>query len=87
MDDADNVRWTISVPRETDVALRTFLAKAGLKKGNLSEFVANAVRWRLFDLNVTSARARNADVRGEEIDDAIEEALAEVRAERFRKPL
>lgn len=87
MAEADTIRWTISVPRETDVALRTFLAQTGLKKGNLSEFVADAVRWRLFELNVASARARNADVPGEEIEDAIEEALAEVRAERFRKPL
>lgn len=87
MKDSDSVRWTISVPKETDVSLRTYLAQAGLRKGNLSEFVADAVRWRLFDLNVTAARARNADVSSEEIEDAIEEALAEVRAERFRKPV
>lgn len=87
MSDADNVRWTISVSKETDVALRTFLAQTGLKKGNLSEFVADAVRWRLFDLNVKSARARNTGVSSEEIEDAIEAALAEVRAERFRKPI
>lgn len=87
MADADSVRWTISVPKETDVALRTFLAQTGLKKGNLSEFVADAVRWRLFDLNVKSARAKNAGVSSEEIEDAIEMALAEVRAERFRKPI
>jgi ribbon-helix-helix protein len=87
MEDSDNVRWTISVPKQTDVALRTFLAQAGLKKGNLSEFVADAVRWRLFDLNVSAARAKNAGVPSEEIEDAIEEALTHVRAERFRKPL
>lgn len=86
MADGDSVRWTISVPRETDVSLRTYLAKTGLKKGNLSEFVAEAVRWRLFDLNVNSARARNADKSSAEIEDAIEQALTEVRAARFRKP-
>lgn len=86
MEDSDTVRWTISVPKETDVLLRTFLAQTGLKKGNLSEFVANAVRWRLFDLNVTAARAKNVDVSSEEIEDAIEQALVDVRAERFRKP-
>jgi Ribbon-helix-helix domain len=37
---ADNVRWTIFVPKETDVSLRTHLAQAGLKKGSLSQFVA-----------------------------------------------
>lgn len=87
MERSDNVRWTISVPKETDVSLRTYLAQLGLKKGNLSEFVADAVRWRLFDLNVSAARARNADVPAEEIEDAIEAALREVRAERFRKPV
>lgn len=86
MEDSDSVRWTISVPKETDVLLRTFLAQTGLKKGDLSEFVANAVRWRLFDLNVTAARAKNVDASSEEIEDAIEQALVDVRAERFRKP-
>ena len=86
MEDSESVRWTISVPKETDVLLRTFLAQTGLKKGDLSEFVANAVRWRLFDLNVTAARAKNIDVSSEEIEDAIEQALVDVRAERFRKP-
>ena len=86
MEDSDNVRWTISVPRETDVSLRTYLAQMGLKKGDLSEFVADAVRWRLFDLNVSAARARNADVPPENLEDAIEAALAKVRAGRFRKP-
>lgn len=57
----------------------------GFKKGDLSEFVADAVRWRLFDLNVTAARAKNVDVASGEIEDAIEQALVNVRAERFRK--
>jgi hypothetical protein len=82
----ETVRWTITVPKETDVSLRTYLAQAGFRKGNLSEFVADAVRWRLFDLNVAAARAKNIDEPSEEIEDAIEAALAEVRAERFRKP-
>jgi hypothetical protein len=86
MNDSAAVRWTISVPKETDIALRTYLAQAGLRKGDLSEFVADAVRWRLFDLNVTAARAKNTHVSSDTIEDAIEEALVEVRAERFRNP-
>ena len=82
----DTVRWSISVPKEIDVSLRTHLAQLGLKKGDLSEFVADAVRWRLLDLNVRAAREKNADVPSEQIEDAIEEALREVRAERFRTP-
>lgn len=87
MQDSENVRWTILVPKETDVSLRTYLAQKGLRRGNLSEFVADAVRWRLFDLNVSAARAKNADASSEAIEDAIEDALTEVRAERFRKPV
>ncbi len=86
MVDSTVVRWTISVPKETDFSLRTYLAQVGGRKGDLSEFVAEAVRWRLFDLNVTAARAKNADLSSDEIEDAIEDALAEVRAERFRNP-
>jgi hypothetical protein len=86
MVDSTAVRWTISVPKETDLSLRTYLAQAGGRKGDLSEFVADAVRWRLFDLNVTAARAKNAELSSDAIEDAIEDALAEVRAERFRNP-
>lgn len=75
------------MPRATDVALRAFLTRSGLNKGNLSAFVADAVHRRLLDLNVHSARARNADVPSAEIEDAIGAALAEVRAERFRNPI
>jgi hypothetical protein len=83
-DDA-NVRWTIFAPKETDLSLRTHLAQAGVKKGGLSKFVADAVRWRLFDLNVAAAQARNQAVSSEQLEDEIEQALAEVRAERFAK--
>lgn len=56
MKDADSIRWTISVPKATGVSVRAYLAEIGTKKGNLSEFVAEAVRWRLFDLNVSECR-------------------------------
>jgi hypothetical protein len=79
----NNVRWTIFAPKDTDVSLRTHLAQAGLKKGSLSQFVADAVRWRLFDLNVGIAQSHNKDVPLAQIEDEIEQALAEVRAERF----
>ncbi len=86
MEDTTRVRWTISVPKDTDVALRIYLAQTGLSRGDLSEFVVDAARWRLFDFNVTSARAKNAGVPAEQIEEALKEALDEVRAERFQKP-
>jgi hypothetical protein len=65
------------------VTLRTFLARSGLKKGDLSKFVEDAVQWRLMKLNIAEARARNAHLSPEEIEAAVEQALSEVRAERF----
>lgn len=47
-----NIRWSIAVPEDTDRALRTFLARTGGKKGDLSRFVDEAVVTRLFELTV-----------------------------------
>jgi Ribbon-helix-helix domain len=82
---ADLVRWTLSASKETDVTLRTFLARSGLKKGDLSKFVEDAVQWRLMKLNIAEARARNALLRPEEIEAAVHQALSEVRAARFAR--
>jgi hypothetical protein len=77
------VRWTIRVSKDTDIAVRTFLAQRGLKKGDLAKFIEEAVRWRVFDQTVAETKARNAATPADEIDSAIDEALAAVRAERF----
>jgi Ribbon-helix-helix domain len=77
------VRWTVRVSKDTDIAVRTFLAQRGMKKGDLAKFVEEAVRWRVFDQTVAETKARNATVSAEEIDAAIDEALAAVRAERL----
>jgi len=79
----DTVRWTVKVSRETDTALRSYLARQGTKKGDLSKFVEEAVRWRVLDRVVSEVKARNADVPARKIQAAIDEVLAEVRAERF----
>jgi hypothetical protein len=81
----DTVRLTIFVPKDTDLLLRTHLAKGGMRKGAISKFVADAVRWRLSQLNLQTAQAHNLDVPSEQLEDEIEQALAEVRAERFAK--
>jgi hypothetical protein len=81
----DPVRWNIKVSKSTDVAVRTLLAQKGLKKGDLSKFIEDAARQQVFRQTVKEARARNAHIPPEEIEAAIEEALTEVRAERFGK--
>ena len=40
----DSIRWTIKVSKGTDISLRSYLAQHGLKKGDLSKFVEEAVR-------------------------------------------
>ncbi len=77
------VRWTIKVPKSTDIAVRSLLAQKGLKKGDLSKFVDEAARRRVYQQTVQDARARNANVSPAKLVSLIEEALAEVRAERF----
>jgi len=81
----DSVRLTIFVPKDTDLLLRTHLAQSGMRKGAISKFVADAVRWQLFHLNLEAAQAHNLDVPSEQIEDEIELALVEVRKERFAK--
>lgn len=84
----DPVRWTIKVSKDTDIAVRTFLARRGMKKGDLTKFIEEAVRWRVFDQTVSEVQARNASVPAEQIESEIDQALTAVRAERFglRKP-
>lgn len=78
----DSIRWTIKVSKGTDISLRSYLAQHGMKKGDLSKFVEEAVRWRVLDKTVSEVRERNANVPSEDIEAAIDEALAAVRAER-----
>ena len=71
-----NVRWSIVVAEETDRALRSFLARRGTKKGDISRFVEEAVQSRLFELTVESVKERNRPQNQDEILEAINEALA-----------
>ncbi|MDT8873479.1 ribbon-helix-helix domain-containing protein [Komagataeibacter rhaeticus] len=52
----DMTRWTVSVSRETDITVRSFLAQRGMKKGDLSRFIEEAVRWRVFDRTMAEAQ-------------------------------
>lgn len=75
----DITRWTVSVSKETDIAVRSFLAQRGMKKGDLSKFIEDAVRWRVLDQTVSEARSKFADLPPEELDALLDEAVAETR--------
>jgi hypothetical protein len=81
----DTTRWTVSVSKETDIAVRSFLAQRGLKKGDLSKFVEDAVRWRVLDQTITEVRSKFADLPPEELETLIEEAISSVRKTDTRK--
>jgi hypothetical protein len=73
---AAQARWNLVVSQETDESLRRFLANQGRgRKGELSRFVEDAVRTRIFELEVRQAKAENSGIPQETIEAAIEEAL------------
>ncbi|MEX0958166.1 MAG: ribbon-helix-helix domain-containing protein [Burkholderiales bacterium] len=78
---SDSVRWTVKVSSETDRLLRSFLGAQGMKKGDLSRFVEEAVRWRVLDETVRTIRERNRDLPAEALQDEIDRAVREVRNE------
>jgi hypothetical protein len=78
----DGVRWNIKVSKETDLTLRTFLGAQGAKKGDLSKFIEEAVRWHVFHRTVQDIKERNADTDPDELQRIIDGAVSEVRAER-----
>jgi hypothetical protein len=79
------VRWNLKVSKDTDLTLRTFLGAQGAKKGDLSKFVEEAVRWRVFHRTVQDIRARNADADPDEIQRIVDETVQEVRADKRTK--
>jgi hypothetical protein len=79
------VRWNIKVSKETDLSLRTFLGAQGMKKGDLSKFIEDAVRWRVFHRTVQDIKSRNANNNPEELQRIVDEAVREVRTERRSK--
>ena len=79
------VRWNIKVSKETDLTLRTFLGSQRMKKGDLSKFIEEAVRWRVFHRTVQDIKARNADTDPGELQALIDEAVQEVRADKRAK--
>jgi Ribbon-helix-helix domain len=54
-----------------------------MRKGDLSKFVEDAVRWRVLDRTVSETKAANANVPAQEIEAAIAEAVHAVRSTRF----
>ncbi len=83
---SESVRWTIKVSQDTDLSLRTFLGAQGMKKGDISKFVEDAVRWRVLDRTVQGIKDRNQDIAPEHLDSIIDQAVSSVRSSRVGRP-
>ena len=75
-------RWHLSISEQTDRAVRSFLARTGGKKGDLSRFVDEAVRRRVLDLTVRQIKDRNAGQDQQASLDLIDEEMDAARAGR-----
>ncbi len=79
MPNETTIRWTVPVSKETDIAVRSFLAQRGMKKGDLSKFIEDAVKWRVLDQTMAEARGKFADMSPDALESLIEEAAAAAR--------
>jgi hypothetical protein len=86
MPDDATIRWTVSVSRDTDIAVRSFLAQRGMKKGDLSKFIEDAVKWRVLDQTMAEARAGFADLAPDAVEALADEAVTAVRQTRKALP-
>ena len=74
-------RWNLVISEQTNVAVRSFLARRGFKKGDLSAFVEEAVRWRVFDQMLGQAREGLDGLAAADAENLLDEALSQVREE------
>ena len=79
-------RWTVTVSKDTDIALRSFLAQRGMKKGDISKFVEEAVKWRVLDQTIAEVREKFADMQPDELQAMIDEATQDLREEMRTTP-
>jgi hypothetical protein len=73
-------RWTVSVSKDTDITVRSFLARRGMKKGDLWKFIEDTVKWRVFDQTLAEAKAGFSDMPVDELAALIDEAVGYARA-------
>lgn len=73
-------RWNLSISEETDRLVRVYLARTGMKKGDLSAFVQAACGAEILRRTVSEVREQNADLTEEEAMRLATEAVESSRA-------
>lgn len=79
---SDVVRWSVTVSRDTDAAVRALLAARGRRRHGLSRFVQEAVNREITRCISSDVRSRNAGRDGDELARLIDDELRAAR-ERF----
>jgi len=75
-----SARWNLVVSRNTDHALRQFLASQGRgQRGELSRFVEAAVQAHILEVAADQAKDQNAHLSAPDISQAVDEALERAR--------
>ena len=77
-----SIRWSLVVSEETDRSLRSYLARTGGRKGDLSRFVDRAVRQAIFWETLESVWERNRHLSAEVARTLADRAVADARADR-----
>ena len=76
-----SVRWSLVVSDATDRSLRSYLARTGGRKGDLSRFVDRAVRQAIFWETLESIWERNRNLSAAEAQALADDAVAQARAD------
>ncbi|MYA36868.1 MAG: hypothetical protein F4030_09970 [Gammaproteobacteria bacterium] len=75
-------RWNLVISDDTDRSVRSYLARTGGRKGDLSRFVDRAVRQAIFWETLESVWERNKGLSPSEVQALADEAVTQVRASR-----
>ena len=80
----ETTRLTITWSKHSDLIMRSYLGAQGMKKGDTSKFIEEAVRWRIFTKR-PRGRAAFADVSPDELQKMIDESVEDARTKRYRE--
>ena len=87
MSGENSIKWSVVVSKDTDRDLRAFLGNRGsMRKGDLSKFIEDAVRWRMFDQSIAKAREGFADLPPDQAQALVDEACEAVGVQMWPKP-
>lgn len=69
------IQWNLTIPEKTDQAVRAYLSQKDSEINDLSKFVDEAVRQKIFRQIVQNIKNQNASRDQQELMDTINEAV------------